>query len=264
MLPLLQVDSVCALFYLLRFFSETGRYRIESAHRQKLKSDLQALLIHAIKPVLPRLLRSFDPAITDPATGNNALHDVLSRISPTRTEQWLYKLIEALIQHGVDIHQRDKQGRTVALTYAASGGSWHESACSLHLLLQHGADVNAQDDGGETMTHHLIHGEAYYVLQDLLEGEVRGLDVFVPNRAGHTAAELAAIMHVKEPGNPYCSAIHRIIQARVEQWHTNTRPAVLSALSEPLIPDLARLVLGYVDGSGRAFISPALANAEAE
>ena len=262
-----QVGSVCAFFHCIRLFAGTGYSSVDSADTKKLKVEAAIVFVTAIQLVLPRLLRSFDPAITDEATGNNALHELLTRVIPDSTAQWAYKLAEALIQHGVDIHQRNKQGRTVALSLAALVSSWIKSACSLRLLLQHGADINAQDsDGGDSLLHHFIHGNALQVLRDFLEGDASGLDFFVLNSAGQTPVDLAAIMHAQDPDHDNARQIHQVLRAQVEIWRARIRPAVLRCLSEPLIPDVAKLVLGYVDGSGLAFAAaeapPAAAVAE--
>ena len=186
-------------------------------------------------------------------TGNNALHELLDIVVLNCKWSWAYKLAEALIQHGVNIHQRNKQGQTVALALVDGMDSVHLSACALHLLLQHGADINAQENDGDTVLHYLIRNEALRVLRDLFKGEVSGLDLFVLNSAGHTPADLAAIKHAEEPDDDDCRQIHRIIRAQVQMWRSRMRPAVLRCLCVPLIPDVAKLVLGYVDGSGLAF-----------
>ena len=252
-----QVGSVCAFFHLIRLYDETSIFFHDSAAEEKLKNEADDLFVRTVKPMLPRLLHSLDPAITDAATGNNALHELLSRLTPASTEVWLYRLTEALIQHGVDIHQRNKQGRTVALCHAHMLRSQHKYACTLHSLLRHGADINAQDSNGDTLLHYFIRNQAVDVLRELLDVGASGLDLFVLNNAGHAPADLAAIKHAEKPDDNKRSQIHRIIRAQVQVWRSRIRPAVLSALGEPLIPDLAKLVLGYVDGSGLAFSSAA-------
>ena len=236
---------MCAFFHLIRLYAETGDFGSGSADTKKLKTEL--LFIYTIEPILPQLLRSLDPAITDAATGNNALHELLSRLAPTSTGVWAYELAEALIRHGVDINQRNKLGRTVALSQAAATGSWFLSASGFRLLLQHGADINAQDNDGATLLHHLIRNKALLVLQQLYEdGDVSSVDYFLP-------AELAASKHTQAPADDSYSKVHRVIRVQMQVWQSRVRPALLRRLSEPLIPDVAKLVLGYVDGSGPAF-----------
>ena len=243
---------------------ETASLSTDSAGANKLKLEAQTLFAATVKSVLPRLLTSFDSCITGAATGDNALHELLSRIVPnSATGNWLYSLAEALIQHGVDINQRNKEDRTVALSVAAGLGQVHLSACSLHLLLQHGADINAQDSNGDTLLHHLIRNKALGVLQNLYEeGDVSALDYFLVNCAGQMPADLAAASHAQQSSDE-SRQILDIIRAQIEMWGLRIRPTILACLSEPLIPDLAQLVLGYVDGSGLAFGAAAEAEVEA-
>jgi len=238
------------------FVETTGEFTSESPVTLELKRRAKVDVCVTLKQTLPRLLDTLDPAITVAATGNNILHDLLGRVVPgSPTDNWVYSVIEALVQHGVDIHSRNKQGFTVALVAAKTlNAKNHSSACSLRLLLQHGADINAQDQDGNTLMHHLIHNKVLRVIQNLIEeADVGALDLFVLDGAGHTLADLAAFKHAEEPHDRNAQQIHRLLCAQTQTWYSRIRPVVLSFLAEPLIPDLARLVLEYLDGSGRKF-----------
>ena len=114
-LSLPQIGSVCALFHLLRLLAETASQTQDASNTLKLKEEAAIAFGDSAVPLLPRLLRSFDPSIMDAATGNNALHELLSRAVPNYTTAAFYQTLEALIRHGVDMNRRNNSGRTVAL-----------------------------------------------------------------------------------------------------------------------------------------------------
>ena len=65
------------LFALLHFLYNTCRpFSYDDDDVAADKTEAEILLIMKVLPLLPKLLRSFDPATVDPKTGNNALHEM--------------------------------------------------------------------------------------------------------------------------------------------------------------------------------------------
>ena len=158
------------------------------------KAAAQRLILKIVLPLQQKLLRSFDPATVDVATGNNALHEMCTLFSLSRVSVWSYKLTERLIYRGVSVHARNKEGRTPLLQLACTSTDEVDSAVGIRLLLAHGADLNAQDGEGNGLLHFLVRDKAEAVLADLLGCDgVNHMDCALRNSAGHTAADLSAI-----------------------------------------------------------------------
>lgn len=245
------------LWQLLRFFNSclSNGALSDQANR----SIAQDLIYSDILPLLPQLLRSFDPATVNAATGNNALHEICAFFVLATSTSWSSRLAQAFITRGVSVHARNKRSRTPLLVYAATSGKDMRSANGLRLLLTHGADLNAQDDDGDGLLHHLARGQALGVLEDMCTGGGAGLDYALLNSAGQTAADLAAIKLVETDSDTDESLvrarrIHRLLLAQTALWTTHSRPVLLRCLDGMLpVTDVAKLVLAYVDGSGPPF-----------
>jgi len=95
------VSQSCVLFQLLRL---TWNCMVDDDDAAAVKTDrcaAQQLIDGDILPLLPELLRSFDPATVDAATGNNALHELCRLFTLDLPAEWDYELAELFIAHGV-------------------------------------------------------------------------------------------------------------------------------------------------------------------
>ena len=228
-----------ALFELLRFLRSCNGKVSDTKAVEADKDAAQDLIYNDILPLLQKLLRSFDPATVDAATGNNALHEMYSLFGLVDPHQWDYELAELLITRGVSLHQRNKKGRTPLLQAAASDFQDKvTTACGMRLLLSHGADLNAQDNDGNGVLHHIVRKGDLAVLEDLLGGGgVSHLDHFLRNSAGQTAVDLASIRLAQQADNSANSPVKRIHQLMTAQssiWtkHVATRVAHVSGAGD--------------------------------
>ena len=217
-------------------------------------------LIFEVSPITQKLLRSFDPATVDAATGNNALHEMCRLFALHSLQQWDYKLVGLLIDRGVSADSRNKEGRTPLLQRAATlTVASGRSTDGMRLLLSNGADLNAQDGKGNGVLHLLIlcGATAEARLEDLLGGGVAHFDYALRNNAGQTAVDLAAIRLAELADNSADSPqkrIHQLLMAQTALWAKHTRPLLLRCLDSALpVTDVAKLALSYVDGSGQPF-----------
>ena len=128
-----------------------------------------------------------------------------------------------------------------------------------------------QDDKGNGLLHLLVQRKAESVLEDLLSGHgVSHLDCALRNNAGQTAADLAAVELAQladSNANSRQKRIHQLLMAQALLWTKHVRPALLSRLEFVLpVTDVAKLALGYVDGSGLPFekAAEAKSNEDAE
>ena len=240
------------LFYLLRFFDHCIDYTGDADDVKADKRAAEALIHDKMPHLQQKLLRSFDPATVDVATGNNALHELCRLFTLSPRSGYSYKLAKQLIALGVSVSARNQKGRTPLLEWAASSTSSVRSAIGLRLLLAHGADLNAQDDERNGVLHHIVKKGALLLLEDLLGGsEARFLDLWAVNRAGRTAVDATNF----EGSDAANSA--QLLQTQLTAWKQSVRPLLLDAFSALLIPDLAAIVMGYLDGSGPPFAPPA-------
>ena len=246
------------LFQLLKFFWVCTS---DASYADNVKADkdaAEALIIETVLPLMQKLLRSFDPATVDAATGNNALHEICRLFYVDSVNVWSFKLTELLIADGVSMRERNKKGCTPLLQWAASMGENDRTADGLRLMLEHGSDLHAQDGDGNGVLHHLVSNGASAVLIDLLDGDGVGhLDCHLVNSAGQTAADLAAVklaQLVDSNANSPAKRIHRLMMAQTALWTKHTQPALLRCLDAVLpVTDVAKLALGYIDGSGLPF-----------
>lgn len=244
------------MFQLLRFFQQCIP-PVYDSWMEEPKNTAMNIITNHILPQRHKLLRSFDPAIVDAATGNSALH-VLAPLATAKTP-WVCPLIKLLIDRGVSVHARNKEGCTPLLQIASVLNPTSASAGGMLPLFSHGADLNAQDNDGNSLVHLLVKRKALVVLQNLLSSDqVDRVAWFLANSAGQTATDLAADQLAQRDAAPDRDQLdefwmHRLLLASQKTWTAYSRPIVQGAVESVLVPDLAALVLGYVDGSGQPF-----------
>ena len=239
----------CVFFQLLRFMKSCRGKAADTADVKADKSAAQDVIVHQILPLQQKLLRSFDPATVDAATGNNALHEMCSLFTLAHEDEWPIKLTELLIDRGVSLHARDKKGCTPLLLRAATSSQNASTVNGLRLLQTHGADLNAQDGKGAGVLHHLVKRQAETTLEDLIGGDgVSHLDWALRNNAGQTAADLAAVKLAQLADSGADSPekrIHLLMMTQRAMWTKHVRPELLRCLEAALpVTDLTKLALG--------------------
>ena len=174
---------------------------------------------------------------------------------PRTVTPCIFGLVELFIAHGVSVHTRNQEGRTPLLQIASLVTPAHTSTAGIHLLLTHGADLNSQDNDGNSLLHLLVKRKALRVLEDLLGGDgVCHIDCLLVNSAGQTAADLAAVQLAQQiVGNHDLAWLHRLVLTYQKTWTACSRPILQRCVEVVLVPDLAAIVLGYVDGDGKPF-----------
>jgi len=254
-----------ALLHLLYKTCGPFENKVDNAAADEIEAE--SLLIMKLLPLLPKVLRSFDPATVDPATGNNALHEMCTFFC--LKGGWHCDLLEQLIAHGVSVHARNSQGRTPLLVVASDADPDERSANGIRLLLRYGADLHAQDADGNGVLHHFVERRAHGMIQDLCGGgHAQQPDFALINSKGQTAADLAAIQVAEmQPDDSeeeedeeqaerlkQATLAHRLMATHTWAWTKYARPALLLCLEAALpVADVAQLALAYVDGSGRPF-----------
>jgi len=119
-------------------------------------------------------------------------------------------------------------------------------------------DINARDRKGSSVLHIAVQNKLKDVLMLLgMEGCLVDMDPTLQDENGETViavAERLALSVASNP-NPYMRAeredILFFIQEQLKIWDQHVRPLILGELSTVLIPDLASMVMDYVDGRNR-------------
>ena len=84
------------------------------------------------------------------------------------------------------------------------------------------------------------------------------------NAAGQTAADVAAIRSAQSPDEPNAENIRLLLSAQQRVWRQQGRTLLLRECAEWLIPDLAALVLAFVDGGSGPPLSASAVDASAQ
>jgi hypothetical protein len=217
------------------------------------QQDADKLLPGIPLPHLCALIRSsYDCSVL--RGGKTALDVLTCSCVPLRVGVWPYELAAALIdRQPAVLNRRDSDGMTPLLRWGMQAVRWSAPA-GLTLLVERGADVEARDPHGQTVLHQLLQRRCYVMTIAVLDHIAAETVMAVRDTEGRTleqslassSAEYAAPSGDKEH-------VKQLLQRAREQWQRQDRPQRLQLLSEEdyLIPDVAQLVLSYLDGCER-------------
>lgn len=273
-----------ALFTLLKFYTQMGFFATDTEEDRATKTGPPARFVEVTKPLTKQLLSSFQDLANFrfEATGNNAVHELLTLTLPSLPTAWVCGLVITMVQMGVDVNGLNKAGFTPLLLAASCVGAHHVQAIFVTLLHELGANLSAQDPEGQGLLHLLLKRHGQPVMENLFTLPfAHEIDLFMENKTGQTALDLAAIILAEdenEGDEPRARAAHALLTAQVDHWNNATRPAILKLLCQErnvsssssssseaaeeqgcnpgLIPDLARIVIAYIDSSGLPFPRP--------
>jgi hypothetical protein len=208
-------------------------------------------------PHICALIRSsYDTTIKRP-DGKDALALLVSLLIPLGVERWSYRLADALLARGADINTRFDGGQTPLIQWALGNkppNSMHP-ACAIGplLLLQRGADIDARTDIGTTCAHAIAIMGNHHLASALADaGWLAAADLTLLNNKGETALQVARGMLSISPDEGKRQMICDLLRDHAALWTAKARPLIHRWLSHSLlIPDLAHVVLSFVDGRER-------------
>jgi ankyrin repeat protein len=173
---------------------------------------------------------------------------------PLDTTVWIYRLAEALLDRGTDVNTRFNGGRTPLIKWSAGTKPMHHG-CMFGplLLLQRGADIDARTDDGTTCAHAIASKGNLPLAEALADaGWLAAADLTLINNASETALQIAQRKLAANSADGNRQVICDLLRDNAALWTTKARPLVHRWLSHSLlIPDLAHVVLSFVDGKER-------------
>jgi len=205
----------------------------------------------AIPHVGKLISSSFDPSLT--RNGCNALHVLTYSTFPNLAGDWVYNFAEALLYRGCDVNARDPSGNTPLLEWC-SDHVRNMDSCGPLLLLKHGADIDARGSDGYTAAHYLAELGHRAVLLGLADGGwLLTADLTLLSNAGESALQVAQRKLTEQPEDSSRREIVELLREQAALWQSQARPLLHSLLSHSLLlPDLADIVLSYIDGQKRS------------
>ncbi len=155
----------------------------------------------------------------------------------------------SLLQRGADINARAEDGFTPVQSWCSRGSI--ASAKGILMLLNAGADLDATQPDGCTALHQLCVNSRLHVLRELSDAgwlEIANIDL--PGRNGETPIVCLQRKLREKPGSGDVKEMIELLTAQKKLWLTDIRPALLAQLGvhEQLIPELAEMIVSYIDG----------------
>jgi hypothetical protein len=237
---------------LLHLFIEHfgGSLRVTPAFTEQHKLEANATIDTMLPHLCSRVRDGYDTTIKGP-DGKDALTLLVSVVIPRGIGDWAYQLAAAMLVRGANANLRLADAQTLLMFWSRSTAL--KSIHGLLLLLMHGADIDARDEAGKTAVHWLVEGAHLDMLEGLVDaGWLLVADLTQRNNAGETPLQVAQRQHGAQPMDVQRLVICDLLHVTEKLWTAKARPLVHRWLSHSLlIPDLAHVVLSFVDGKER-------------
>jgi hypothetical protein len=213
------------------------------------------------RPLIDQLLARKPPAhMAEHAEERGALALLCSLCIPADRASVLIPWARALLDRGAHVHVRDVDGDSPVQSWCS--GDEAASAAGIIVLLEAGADL---DSDSRTALWLLCNNARVQVLRELAAGgwlESANLDL--PDEEGETPMACLQRQFVSKPGDAELLEMVELLSMQKQGWG-KMRAATVALLSvhKQMAPDLAELVVSYIDGGQPAVASASAAAAAA-
>jgi len=165
----------------------------------------------------------------------------------------------SLIKRGADVNARDAEGYTPVQSWCNRADA--EAAQGILMLLEADADLDAPHERGWTALYGLCKRLRFKVIRELANTRwLAAASVDLPGRNGETSIALLHRKLFKTPGDASAVEMLELLTSQKNLW-----PAIHAQLGvhEQLIPELAELIVSFIDGGkgGAQQVAPAATTA---
>jgi hypothetical protein len=132
------------------------------------------------------------------------------------------------------------------------------SAKGILVLLEAGADFDAMHEHSRTALYQLCDNVRLQVLREISEaGWLVMANLDLPGMGGETPIECLQAKLVENSDDADAAEMLELFSAQKDIWTACARPTILAQLGvhEQLIPELAELIVSYIDGGKAAAAS---------
>jgi hypothetical protein len=150
---------------------------------------------------------------------------------------YILDLARALLQRGASVHDRDEEGDTPLRNWCYRTDI--TSAKGILMLLDAGANLDT------SAIYYLCSHNLLQVLHELsMADRLQVMDLKKPTRQYKRDSSSALDTRTRK------EMILQLLWTEQRHWHKHVRPAVLALLGshDSLVPDLAELVVSFIDG----------------
>jgi hypothetical protein len=218
----------------------------EDPSKKKQFTRALQMMKHKFEVFLPLFDRPPSSHLSTHPEERGAIALLTSIILPLPDDSFVQTWINSLIKRGASIHARGADGDTPIENWCASIKPVPPK--SILFLLDAGADLDTLHSTGCTALYHLCKLKHVEILRTL--SNAGWLE------SAHLDMPIALLQHMlsEKPADNDVAEMLELLVAQKQHWKMHVRAAVVAELTvhEQLVPELAELIVSFMDGSSSA------------